>query len=468
MNTVRPLRSLLVTVIALPMFLAATPVRAQFGGAAGIADAFRADFLARDMQLFVEQLRLEDWQRPIIEMLFEDYRTTFEGGVERVREQIQNNQSRIVAARPEEVMEIILAPITEWDVERRALKAQFLGNVKAQLSGEQLKRWPRFERTLRRDKELTKGELDGESIDLYTTVRQMRMPYEIEETVDPLLIEYEIELDRALITRAAKIESLQDALKQAMTEMDYESGLRAQDQIMAVRTRVRAIQDAWIDRIAESLPPEYGVPFRDRALAEGYPRAFRPTVIPDYFERLMDCPDLSNDQLAELESIDSNYEIDMADLEMRIVEAIRRNQPDEARRRVERLIEQKRTGKRERSTGPADELLAKKKDLIEETRNRISGLLTPEQNAECLKGVRRSPQQGRPPADGGRPSWNPNQGEGPAGEKPPGTGKVKPGFDARRGSFKGANRAPVDSNRSKPGGDSAKKMGGGSSPKVND
>ena len=467
MITARPLRSLLATVIALPMFLSATPANAQFGGAAGIADAFRADFLARDMQLFVEQLRLEDWQRPIIEMLFEDYRTTFEGGVERVRSQIQDNQSRIVAARPEEVMEIILEPITEWDVERRALKAQFLGNVKAQLSNEQLKRWPRFERTLRRDKELTKGELDGESIDLYTTVRQMRMPYEIEETVDPLLVEYEIELDGALIARAAKIDSLQDQLKQAMTEMDYDAGLRAQDQIMAARIRVRAIQDAWIDRIADSLPGEYGSTLRDRALSEGYPRAFRPTVIPDYFERLKECPDLSNDQITELEAIELAYEIDMADLEMRIVEAIRQNQPDESRRRVERLIEQKRTGKRERATGPADDLLAKKKDLIEETRNRISGLLTPEQNADCLKGVRRSAKPSQTSTDAGR-SANPKQKGGANSRSTNNFKKSKAGFGGAPPKIEPVKSSPANSGQSNPGNGATKQAGGKSSPDVKD
>lgn len=388
-------KTLLASIMALPMLLLNPSSHGQFGGAAGIADAFRADFLARDMQLFVEQLRLEDWQRPIIEMLFEDYRTTFDGGVERVREEIQTNQSRIAAARPEQVMEIILEPITRWDVERRSLKEQFLDNVRAQLSGEQLKRWPRFERTLRRDKELSKGELDGESIDLYTSVRQMRMPYEVEETIDPLLIDYEIELDDALVARSAKIDSLQEDLKEAMTTMDYDAGLRAQDQIMASRIRVRAIQDTWMRRLADAMPAEYAAEFRSRALAEAYPRAFRPTIIPKMFAKMKDCPDLSNDQIAQFDAAEQQYEQEMANLEMEIVASIRTDQPAEARRRVERLIEQKRTGKRSRATTPTDELLSRKKDLIEQTKNRISGLLTPEQNAECMKGVRNVTQENR-------------------------------------------------------------------------
>lgn len=438
MPTLRRFRSLLFSIFMLPSLFFTAPGHAQFGAAAGIADAFRADFLARDMQLFVEQLRLEDWQRPIIEMLFEDYRTTFNTGVEQVREEIQNNQSRIVGARPEEVMEIILEPITRWDLQRRVLKDQFLNNVKAQLSGEQLKRWPRFERTLRRDKELTKGELDGESIDLYTAVREIRMPYEIEETIDPLLVDYEVELDEALVARAAKVDSLQESLKDAMTRMDYDAGLRSQDEIMDARIRVRAIQDAWIDRLTDALPLEYAETFRSRALADGYPRAFRPTIIPKFIKHKRECPDLSDDQIAEIDQAEEDFNARLADLELRIVATIRSEQPKEARRRVERLIEQKRTGQRQRPKNPTDDLLAEKKDLIEKTKNKVLGILTPEQIAECSKGVRTTYENGKKvPFEGrtgGRRASLPRGGPPPDSVATPNFGKVKPEFgDARSG-----------------------------------
>ena len=473
MKTPNPLKTLLASIMAMPMLLLTPASHGQFGGAAGIADAFRADFLARDMQLFVEQLRLEDWQRPIIEMLFEDYRTAFDGGVERVREEIQTNQSRIVEARPEQVMEIILEPISAWDVERRALREQFLNNVKAQLSGEQLKRWPRFQRTLRRDKELSKGELDGESIDLYVSIRQMRMPYEVEETIDPLLVDYEIELDDALIARAAKIDSLQEELKEAMTRMDYDAGLRAQDQIMAARTRVRAIQDVWIDRLADAIPTEYATEFRSRALAEAYPRAFRPTIIPKMFDKMRDCADLSNDQIDEFNMVEDQFDVDMTNLEMEIVASIRSNQPAEARRRVERLIEQKRTGKRDRTAGPTDELLAKKKDLIEQTKNRINGMLTPEQNAECMKGLRtitrdgkKVPHEGR---SGGRRSWHPLGDPPPDSVATPNFRPNKPEFNNRQSSGRSLDRIPTQSSKAGSAtGSSGKKIGGSSSKKNNE
>ena len=184
----------ILAVTMLAPLLVVTPARAQFGAAAGFADAFRPEFLDRDMPLFVEQLELEDWQRPIIEMLLQDYATAFEIGVEQVKEKMRESAMVIGnSGRNDDAMKLILEPITVWDAARRQLREEFLLNVRAQLSSDQNTRWSRFERSLRREKELPKGEISGESLDLYLMARTLRMPYEIEEVIDPLLVQYELE-----------------------------------------------------------------------------------------------------------------------------------------------------------------------------------------------------------------------------------------------------------------------------------
>ena len=99
----------------------ATPAHAQFGAQAGFADSFRPEFLDRDMPLFVEILQLEDWQRPIVEVLLQDYMISFDSGVDEVKNQMRALQGRIGTARPDTVMELILETLTAWDTERAAL-----------------------------------------------------------------------------------------------------------------------------------------------------------------------------------------------------------------------------------------------------------------------------------------------------------------------------------------------------------
>ena len=174
MSALRLRTVLLAAATAAPLLLAGQ-ARAQFSAAAGLADAFRPEFLDRDVPLFVEQLKLEDWQRPIVEMLLQDYTTTFQSGVEQMKEEMKESALVIGnSGRTEEAMETILEPIAVWDAERRQLRDEFLLNVKAQLSPEQTARWPRFEMCLRREKELPKAELSGEGVDLSTMTRSSR------------------------------------------------------------------------------------------------------------------------------------------------------------------------------------------------------------------------------------------------------------------------------------------------------
>lgn len=416
-------------VLSLPL-LAAAPAKAQFGGAAGFADAFRPDFLDRDMPLFVEHLRLEDWQRPIVEMLLLDYSQSFEAGIERVKNEMRDSQAVLSRTDPEKVMEIILEPISRWDGERRALREDFLLNIKGTLSADQIARWPRFERTLRREKELPKGELHGESVDLYSLFRSLRLPYEIEEPIDALLEQYELELDAALDARRQRIDSLQDGIKEAMASMDFDAGLAATDQIMQTRIAVRNVQDLWIERLTEALPAPHAETFRRNALERGYPKAFRPTAIPRLLESIRQLPDLTDDQIAQLEAIETDFNIALGLLETRIIESIRREQPGEARRKVERMIARRNGESIKREPDADDKLIAEKNDLVDETRRRILAVLTPEQTGDLPGGVTPRLPGGREPgvgdSKGGYPG-HPGKPTGPARLKPANEGAEKTG-----------------------------------------
>ncbi|MCP4834053.1 MAG: hypothetical protein GY895_04750 [Phycisphaera sp.] len=421
-------RTTLALIVALLVpLLGSTEARAQFGSA-GFADAFRPEFLDRDMPLFVEQLQLEDWQRPIVEVLLQDYATSFEIGVEKVKEQMREYAVNIGAnGRNEDAMKMILEPITKWDKERRELRSVFMQNVKAQLSSEQLNRWPRFERSLRREKELPKGELSGESVDLYTIFRSMRMPYEVEEGVDPLLVQYELELDSVLEARRRRIDSLQESMKEAMTAMDFDKGLDATEKIMKSRVAVRKVQDAWIDRIAAELPADSAESFRKNALERGYPKAFRPTAIPRLLESVRTLPDLSDQQMIALDQIEIRFDASLNEVEGLIIAKIRETQPGDARRRVERLIARRNGERIDREPSEVDKLVAKKSDLVDKTRREILAVLTPQQTND-LPG-QSTPRLNNPQSRGGDGNANlvPGRGSNKFLKQPPKLSPVSAG-----------------------------------------
>ena len=55
-----------------PSFVPTASAAPQLGQSAGFAEAFQPDFLSRDMDLIVETLELEDWQRTILQSLLDD------------------------------------------------------------------------------------------------------------------------------------------------------------------------------------------------------------------------------------------------------------------------------------------------------------------------------------------------------------------------------------------------------------
>ena len=80
------MRNILRTIVCCASIsLAPLTASAQFGGKAGFSEAFRPDILPRDMVLIVETLKLEDWQRPIVESLIEDYSASCKTGCDAVR-----------------------------------------------------------------------------------------------------------------------------------------------------------------------------------------------------------------------------------------------------------------------------------------------------------------------------------------------------------------------------------------------
>ena len=76
------MRTLIATVAVATAIAMAVPAQAQFGGRAGFAEAFVPDILQRDLPLMTSSLGLEEWQRPVVEALLQDYMTGFNTGVE--------------------------------------------------------------------------------------------------------------------------------------------------------------------------------------------------------------------------------------------------------------------------------------------------------------------------------------------------------------------------------------------------
>ncbi|MFO0872613.1 MAG: hypothetical protein U0575_01395 [Phycisphaerales bacterium] len=425
----------------------AAPASAQFGAQSGFAEAFKPDFLNRDMAVFNEFLALEEWQRPIIETLLEDYNVSFGAGVESVKEQMNNIRGDVEKGGPAMVAKI-MQPVDAWMQEKAKLRDEFLENVKSQLSDAQRERWPKFDRALRRDKTLEQGELAGESVNLVAIVTSLGLDSETSRAVEPVVAEYEIALDNALKSREAVMKAQQESVKQAMIDMDFDAGINATEKIMAARVIVRQTQDAGAEAIAKALPESKATEFLARWHDKAYPKVFRAQPLERTFEAALALPDLTDAQRTGVVKLMDEYRASIVTINDEMLATIRAEEPKDAKRRVETI---RARGKSAAPALPArddpvQKLMTKRDEISEKARQDLEGLLSPEQYAQLPnatrgvrpghsttppdqagkeaggKGDRRIAQPGKPQPGGNAAANDKGQPSKGSARRPPGNG----------------------------------------------
>ena len=361
-------------------FASVPTASAQFGGRSGMASMFTPDFLPRDLPIFVDALVLEEWQRPVLEVLLQDYDTNFNTAADGVRAKMASFKEVAAGANAERVLEMISEPLVAWTAEKKRLREDFLAGVRGTLGDTQIENWPRLERALRREKSLPLGELSGESIDLTIVVREVQPSPLALDGARNAIEQYEVALDAALAVRDEALDSAIAPLLRAMSASDANSGVAAQEAIMQKRVVVRGAQEAGIAAIRDALGGEYGPAFERRALEKSFPQVFRPDPITPLIEGAQALPDLTDDQKTQLSALSTQYGFDLNGVRAALVDAYKAAEPSEPRRRTE-LARQKAEGQTVRLTDAPQVEQAKKarEDLYEKYRNLLAGILSPEQ-----------------------------------------------------------------------------------------
>ena len=372
--------------VLMPLVLAITsltaPAMGQFGSQAGFAEAFQKDFLRRDMQLFMDYLRLEDWQRPIIEVMLEDYQADFDIGTEICKEEMKDLKDAMLAD-PQNAMEIALRPIKSWDVEKKRMRDEFIANIRTQLSPLQMQRWPSLERAMRREKELPLGELPGEKMNLFAILHGMELKPDVIREIDPALLAYETRLDEALDQRRRQMERYQPELQEAMVSRNYEEGLSGLRKIASARASVVDVHFMAIEEITRLLPAELAGEFRVATLTRGYPDIFKANTVDRLIKHVRGRPDLTQEQSDALDIIESEYLTDLAASNDRLLEAYRIHGKEipilEARQSIARRNKQEVQRGDNLPSAVTDEKTARS-EMFDAYRRRIMLLLTDEQN----------------------------------------------------------------------------------------
>lgn len=385
------LSRLAIAVVAAGVALSLAPAaHAQFGGGVGMRNLFMPDFLGRDLPVFVDSLQLEEWQRPILETLLDEYNATFVTANEGFQAKMKETA---VGASQDRVMDAISKPLVEWAAEKVVLREDFLASVKSLLSDVQVEQWPRLERALRREKSLPNGELSGETLNLMMIFRELDAPPSAADAARLSMEEYEVKLDAALALRDAEVDATITPILKAMANNDSQSGIAVQERVMLRRVGVRTVQEESLVAITAALGDEYGAPFHKKAMQRAFPQVYRPDPINPMIDAALGLADLTEAQKTSLETLRAEFTVEYGSLQSRMVDAYRVTEPAEPRRRTE-ITAQKASGATVKHSEAAEiEMVKKQRDeLYTKYRTLLAGLLNDVQK-EAIPGM------GKPGAD---------------------------------------------------------------------
>jgi len=405
---------------------------AQFGGKAGFSEAFKPDLLPRDMTMIVETLKLEDWQRPIVQSLLQDYQDSFKTGTDALKEKMVESakQQKNGGAKN---MRGLLEPIQNWLPEKARLFEDLMSSIQSQLGPNQKERWPKFERAVRRARSLDDSDLSGEGVDLIAILQQMQLQPTILEAAQSAVDQYEIALDAALIARDAQITALLPKFSDAMENMDLQTGGNLQSQIMVVRVVVRDLQDDAIEKITLALPAPYAQDFRTRALSQGYREVFQSDPLSNFFAAVLNLNDLTAEQKTAIQSAQTTWDGAFSALQLKMLDTTRSEEPQKAKRKT--ISNAAKKAAKDGTTPPEVPpdlmipLRNEKNKLVQDTRESVLKLLSEDQTdrlAAGVPGVRPPPPSTTPGMyqNAGKPqnksdAKKPAPGPGSDGEAPP-------------------------------------------------
>jgi hypothetical protein len=360
-----------------------------------MAEAMRPQYLSRDLVLFAEGLNLDETQEVIVEAMFDAYEDDFATGWAQTQERLNSIAEKARSgdipqgADPQKAMlEPVLTALGDWLKEKRQLDDGLLDNVNAILLREQRAMWPLFSQQLYRDKNMHRGRLSGESVDLFKILRDSNFPPSAETFIEPHLAEYAASLDIAMRKRDVLLRGNPQKLFDQILRGEMDRSPDMLEELIAARVEVRDVNDRYIDVVEASLSGPDGVAFRQRALGRGYPRIFRRTPAERILSAAAENDDYAADLHAQIVQLEAAYLGELGTVNDQLLRETRRYEPELQLAREEAGRIRRDGGTPRKLEDPTRDMFKDREELGRRYVDMLRALLSPEE-FQSLDGSRR-------------------------------------------------------------------------------
>ena len=265
--------------------------------------------------------------------------------------------------------------------ERTQLKHGFETDPTLLLTDEQAEVWPVVDRQLRRLNTLSRGELAGESLDLYQLVDQWKSGAAKEQPAADTLDDYELRLDDALSQRNAFLTESEVDTFMAWAEQDHKKSLALIGRESDLRRSVRNVNEAFAETIAGDLDEQEAASFRQAARKAAYQSVYRTMRQQRLFAQAKAIDGLDSDVLDAVTNLETAYLEELALVNDQLVAATHDYEPGQKKRMIE-MMQQFRSGSMQldrRPTNPIIDGHRQRRSLGERYAKQLKSILTTEQ-----------------------------------------------------------------------------------------
>lgn len=374
----------------------------RFGGGPG---GFGGDMLqpsvnSRELDRLTKIAALDKDQQEAVKTLFESYQEQFKARTQDLRTRVERAREEFRDSRDPSVWQSIRPEFEKFRPVREEMEKSFLGDVKTVLREDQLPSWPKFEMSVRRARGLSRGRMSGERVDLFAIVERADLPEAARSQVDPVLEQYESDLDRALAARmqfeqdqmAKGFEAFQNGNMDAMQKM-IEEGRK-------LSIAVRDVNRRYARQVQDLVPEDKKAFIESEVKRQSFGRIYAETRAERLVKAAQGMKDLTDDQRSSVESLAGSFGRDMNSLNDQLAKA---QEKMEMTFSAENMAQMWRGGG---DGGPLEELYTKRRQLGSKTEDDLRKILTPAQQEQLPKAEeddRGGRRRGNGPAAGDRP-----------------------------------------------------------------
>ncbi len=266
-------------------------------------EQFAPELEQRDIQLIIRVLQLSPAEAQAVQALYDGY---YNGLRQKARELSEKTEAALEEAQTLGNQLVARPPRDDYQATTKRMTSEFLQELQSMLTAQQTGRWPVAERELRRRKRIGAGQYPGENVDVVRLVEDIAADAVTREQISALLEQYAAQLDTAMKTRDAFIESNTERFGE-LIESDPAAAERMFAESQRNRLSVRDINRQYVAQIATLLPDEQRLELQQAMFKQTYGFAREPSRSERFILAAAKVEGLSDDVRQQIDAIVQAY-----------------------------------------------------------------------------------------------------------------------------------------------------------------